>query len=596
MAATRTFSRLTNHGRRILQEDVSGVKPVKKNVAIVEERFKPFRCDVAGYTKKFLGFTPWLGMNDSPGQAELFQDISESVQKQLAKDESAIRIFRVESGHGLGKTRGVGAISNWFFDCFAPAVIITTAPSSDQVKYLLWRDIKELRAKAKEPLPGRVLPDSPMMRKSPTHFAIGRTTSDSGGKGTTRMQGVHAPYLLFILDEAEGVPKFFFDAVNAMMTGGTVVICILIGNPQTRSSEFYRWGKKRGVKNYRWSAHNFPNVALGKEIIPGGTTRTWVCNMVAEHCEVVGTHDEDEMTFTLPYMVVSEEGEEMPPGTIFKPDTEYMFRVMGVAPINSAMRSLISVGAYEAAKKRKVEPTAGDIRNCRIGIDAARFGDDRGTVYVNHKLCIRRAGSIFRQETSEYIEIARVAALRAIAEGAQSVHIRVDGTGGFGAGIVDGLRNDYELNSIEDFRVFEVHFASAGTDPDGFSNIITQCYSEAGKTIKGIHIINPPEELEADLTDRLVTFVNRHGRTVKQLEPKEAFRKRNMERSPDDGDGFVLAAAPDLCFFATPESASPTIMSIPQQTETVRTHPSYDSEGRFIPPIRVPTRPIRWMY
>ncbi len=39
--------------------------------------------------------------------------------------------------------------------------------------------------------------------------------------------------------------------------------------------------------------------------------------------------------------------------------------------------------------------------------------------------------------------------------------------------------------------------------------------------------------------------MNRSGVAVKKLEDKDAFRKR-VKRSPDDGDGFVLAVAPDV--------------------------------------------------
>jgi hypothetical protein len=34
---------------------------------------------------------------------------------------------------------------------------------------------------------------------------------------------------------------------------------------------------------------------------------------------------------------------------------------------------------------------------------------------------------------------------------------------------------------------------------------------------------------------------------VKKLEEKKKFKKR-MKRSPDDGDGFVMAVAPDFLF------------------------------------------------
>jgi hypothetical protein len=61
--------------------------------------------------------------------------------------------------------------------------------------------------------------------------------------------------------------------------------------------------------------------------------------------------------------------------------------------------------------------------------------------------------------------------------------------------------------------------------------------------------VSPPEELQADLCERLYDWRNARGKDVKRLESKEEFRKRLIPpRSPDDGDGFVLAVASDRLF------------------------------------------------
>lgn len=513
--------------------------------------FDKFKTDPIGYVERHLGFSPWAGRNGKPGQRELYQDIAESVEKQLAGIPT-IRIFRVEAGHGLGKTWGCAGLVNWFFDCFAPSVTITTAPSKEQVDLLLWKDIKTQR-KGKT-LGGRVLPSESRMERSENHFAIGRTTSDSGGKGTNRAQGQHNEYSMFVLDEAEGVPKFFFEAVEAMMTGGRVVIVILIANPQTRTSEFFKWGRRSDVKSYRFSLLDFPNVLDGAPTVPGGTNRDWVSERLGRWCEVVSEHDEALYTFELPFDAEMLDGTVFPGGTIFQPSGEFQFRVMGVPPSHDALRSFVSGGVYEAAKVRAVEPTPEDVRCCRIGVDVARFGMDRGTVWKRHEARVRRTGSLHRQETDDYVKAVKDAAMEAVARRATSVHVRVDGTGGFGAGVIDALRKDSDLRKLPDFKVFEVHFASSAHDRDAFDNIITECYYHAGESLKGLRLEGAPEELEADLCDRLFEYVNKSGKTLKRLEPKENFRKRHKSsehpdgRSPDDGDGVALAIAPDFVF------------------------------------------------
>jgi hypothetical protein len=94
-----------------------------------------YRTDPIGYVEKELHVTPWSGRSKK-GQRELFADIGESVRKQLA-GEPAIRIFRVEAGHGVGKTFGAAGLVNWFFDAFAPSITMTTAPTKPQVVKLL---------------------------------------------------------------------------------------------------------------------------------------------------------------------------------------------------------------------------------------------------------------------------------------------------------------------------------------------------------------------------------------------------------------------------------------------------------------------------
>ena len=475
-----------------------------------------------------LNVHPWAGRNHK-GQLELIQDIADSVRRQIAGEENVPKIFRVEAGHGVGKTFISAAVVNWFFDSYAPSITITTAPTKDQVELLLWKDIKSQRSG--KGLPGRVLPGTPRMEKAPNHWAIGRTTSDNGGQGTARAQGQHAEYMLFICDEAEGVPKFQFDAINAMMTGGRVMIWLLIANPQTQGSEFYKLGKRPGVMNYRLSLLDFPNVLDGTDTVPGGTSREWVDGMIDSHCEPVPAHNEDEYTFEVPWR----------PGVIFRPDPEFQFRVMGVPPRNVALKSFTTPGAYEAALNRLLPLATPDV--VQIGVDVARFGNDYGKVYVYARGTLRLTASLSKLDTFAYVEAVR----RAVQEaGPGALSIRVDGTGGFGAGIIDLLRADEELQARAP-AIHEVQFGAAAHDPEKYADLVTNLYAEAAETLRGAQVLKAqvPTELEDDLVDRRFDYVNRQGRILRKLEQKDVFKKRHKGRSPDDGDGAVLALAPE---------------------------------------------------
>ena len=497
------------------------------------------------------------------------QDIGDSVRRQLAGDVYAPKTFRVDSAHGTGKTFIAAGLVNWFFDAFTPSVTITTAPTRDQVELLLWKDIKSQRKG--RGLPGRVLPETPRMVKAENHWAIGRTTSDAGGQGTARAQGQHAKFMLFVVDEAEGVPAYQFDAINAMMTGGVVMIWLLIANPQTRTSAFHKLGKQPGVQNYQFSLLDFPNVVEGTDVVPGGTSRAWLNKMIFKHCEVASQHDPDRLTFEVDWPVLAE-GEDLshPPGTIFVPDAEFQFRALGVAPSTNAGDALISTARYEAATERL--PLAGvSTEHAQIGVDCARFGSDAGNVYLYQGLTLTREAELRQVDDWRYAGEMKRAAFKALERGAKRISFRVDGTGGYGSGKIDIAKADLEL--IESAQaagcqlVFhEVQFNGVPRESEKYADLATQLYGDAAEALLLASIPETPEHLQADLTERRTRFVARnekeHRRYVRRLETKDEFKARiRPPRSPDDGDGAALALADEATVTALKPRPEGTVVN-----------------------------------
>lgn len=529
--------------------------------------FTEYQTDPVRYAREILDFHPWSGCNGNPGQLEIFQDIGESVRLQLA-GLPATKVFRVEAGHGVGKTSGAAVIVNWFFDSFAPSVTITTAPTDEQVKLLLWKDIKAFRRG--RGLPGKVLPQEARMYRSEDWFAIGRTTSDAGGKGTARMQGQHVQYLLYVIDEAEGVADFVFGAIEGMMTGGTVVIVLMLANPQSRTSAFYKKGKEPGVGNYRLSVLDHPNVVAGSEVVPGATRREWATERILRWCDPVERHFEDEFTFAVAFPVG-----EHPPGTIFKPNAEFCFRVLGVPPADLTGRVFVSSGRYEAATKRSI-PDDADAEFATIGVDVARFGADKGAVYGLHRKVARKARSIDKDDSFGYWNAVKDLAKEYAAAGARKLSVRFDGTGGYGGGPIDLVKADEDLKRIfsSGFSVHEVHFGGKAHAAETYADIATEMYAEAAETLRGICLRDVPGFLEEDLTERTFKFVNRSGIALKKLQDKEEFRTKH-KRSPDDGDGFVLAVAPEFLFkLPEPEVREASVKTNPLAQPTTR-NPSH---------------------
>jgi len=548
--------------RRLLRHDLP---------SLPDEGKARYQFEPAAYISDKLGWEPWAGDEAHPGQVEILDAYVRALQQQHERDayengEKTVdqlqywkpgdviqNWLRLEGGHNTGKTKVAAAIVSHFFDHFNPSVTYTYAPSWEQIHDLLWKEIKDDRDG--KSLAGRVL-DSCEIKDSAKHFAKGRATDNSSGKGRERSHGQHEKYQLFVLDEAEGIPDFLYDALPGMTSGG-ISIVILLANPRTRTSRFHKLAALSYVVNFRLSCLYHPNVLSDREIVPGAVRRSYVLKTIEEHCETVDEHDEDNHTFTLPWE----------PAIIYKPDSECMFTVLGIAPANSGLRCFVPTGRFEAASNRK--PISQEPHKARMGLDCQRDGTDFGRLYVRHDGAAWLAESFQTENTYEYSDGVKKVALdlkrksarlqsnpsdwKSIRnQGITSLHIRVDAGGGFGAGPADRLRREQDLiDAFPDFQVIEVHFGSSAKDAEKYFDKITEITADAAESLKGLAILNASALLEQDLTERLYDWRNVAGKEPKKLEKKDEFRKRHSGRSPDDGDGFVLAVAGEGLFTAS---------------------------------------------
>lgn len=547
-----------------IAEAVEGMTPAEKQefFALIKPQLGDYQYEPAAYIREQLGWEPWGGSDGHPGQLEIIDAYTLALRQQHERDafqqgeiseadlvwwqpgQVIKNQIRLEAGHTVGKTKLASGLVSHFFDCFVPSIIYTYAPTWEQVHDLLWKEIKSDRKD--KGLTGRVLETCEIKTEEAAHFAKGRATNDAGGKGTERAQGQHGKYLMFVLDEAEGVADFVYNAVDSMKSGG-ISIVLMLANPRTRSSRFHKARLLAPVQSFRMSCIWHPNVLAGREIVPGAVRRDYVRDMIEKHCQIVAEHSEDDHTFELPFEVTV--GDTFyAPGTIYKPNAEFLFRVLGIAPANLADNALITVGRYDAACQR-VTPIAVDPKRARIGVDVARFGKDAGTAYISFAGCVWRSRQFWQLDSNDYFASIKQDALELPAS-VVSLHIRVDGGGGFGSGVIDKLKIDHDLiTRFPDFEVIEVHFNGSAHDQASYLDIATEMYAETAESLKGICVIDPPETLEADLCERLYGWRNLAGVAVKKLESKDEFRKpTRVGRSPDDGDGFVLAVAPDFCF------------------------------------------------
>lgn len=139
----------------------------------------------------------------------------------------------VRSCHEIGKSFVAATAVCWWLDVHPPgtAFVLTSAPTGDQVKAILWREINKLHSRGT--LKGRV---------NQTEWYLGNEMVALGRKpnehNPTAMQGVHARYFLVVLDEASGIPATLWNAASTLAAnehGRTLAI----GNPDIPIGDFF---------------------------------------------------------------------------------------------------------------------------------------------------------------------------------------------------------------------------------------------------------------------------------------------------------------------------------------------------------------------
>lgn len=161
-----------------------------------------------------------------------------------------------------------------------------------------------------------------------------------------------------------------------------------------------------------------------------------------------------------------------------------------------------------------------------IGVDVARGGGDRTSVYKRHGLKVVDYWSTkekmrFDDLGDKIIDIA----------GSKFDLIRVDDTG-LGCGLTDELERRLGRS-----RVQGVNFASKeGIDKNKYPDLISSMYFEFEKILDEVQLPNDPDLLK-ELSTRRYHYKN--TKKVRQIESKDDFKKR-YKRSPDLADALLL--------------------------------------------------------
>jgi hypothetical protein len=346
---------------------------VIKNVLENNQSKEKYQNDPVGYCEDVFG-----------------EQYTDDIKKMMESVRDNV-VTVVESCNGPGKTHGAASVAGWFFDVFEDSQVYTlAAPPEDNLKKLLWGEIEALIAKHPKVFSQYRHNVLNLIRNSKS-FLTGVTIPTSGTEAQrqAKFSGKHAPRLLFIVDEGDGVPPEVYRGIESCMSGGYVRLLIL-ENPRAEAGPVYQMVRDGKANVIRISAFNHPNVITGENLIPGAVDRETTVRRINQWCRKLKEEEiPDTECFELPDFLVgvvaySQKGIPYPPleaGLYKITDPAFSYMVLGVYPAQS-VNQLISKEWTAAARSRwdyyvskfGEVPPRGAIGV--MGMDVAEFGND----------------------------------------------------------------------------------------------------------------------------------------------------------------------------------------------------------------------------
>jgi hypothetical protein len=435
-------------------------------------------------------------------QAWVKDRLGQSVWSKQAEIMESVRDNRktaVRSCHSSGKSHVASLIVSWWLDAHPPgeAFVVTTAPTTAQVRAILWRYIRRLHKQNN--LPGRVnqvewLIDEELV-------AFGRKPADTD---EAAFVGIHAPYVLCVLDEACGVPESLWVGAEAITTGPWCRI-LAIGNPDNAATHFYKVSQPgsgwNAIKISAFDTPNFTGEAVPEKVAVSLISSEWV--------------EEKKLEW----------GEE---------NALYNSKVLGEFTLDSADTVVRSTDVAACALDTEAVYSPADLSPVELGVDVGGGLDE--TVVRERRGVL--AGREWRIRTDRPEKIAPLV-LKAIRESGATA-VKIDSIG-VGFGVIGELRNAASRGEHA-ARVVGVNVAENPRDKKKFANLRAEMWWTIGRELSeqggwDLSRMDNGQVTQAQLLQPRWDLDSK-GRIL--VEPKDKIRQR-AGRSPDNADALLLA-------------------------------------------------------
>jgi len=411
-----------------------------------------------------------------------------SKQAEIARSVIEHRHTAVRACHDSGKSFIAARAACWWIDVHPPreAFVVTTAPTAAQVRAILWREMHQ--AHARGGLPGKMNQTEWLMDGE--LVAYGRRPSDFDDAA---FQGIHARYVLVILDEASGIPESIWTAAETLIANEGCRL-LAIGNPVDPNGDFAKACRPGSGWNVigisAFETPNFTNEEVPDALRPLLVSPTWV---------------EERKGW----------GEGSPLWTA---------KILGEFPDESD-DDLIPLSWVQRARERELAPD-GEIS---LGVDVARAGSSETVIMLRRgpvARCVQaRTGQDTMRTAGEVIRALRT-------HGAEIAKVDEVGVGG---GVVDRLRE-------QKIPVVGITGGARPKNPRRFANLRAESYWALRELFElGAIDIDPEDDVLAEQLCSIRHAPDSTGRT--RIESKEAMRARGLP-SPDRADALALSFIP----------------------------------------------------
>ena len=416
----------------------------------------------------------------------------------------------IQSGQGTGKTFFAALCILYFLTVFPNPKIPCTSTSANQLKAVLWAEIRKLMRKSKkvknadgsdafttileEILEWQTEKVFLKAKGGSEWFAVARTINTKAGESeqAETLSGFHEDFMFIVVDEASGIPEPVFKPLEGVLTG-KLNLMLIIYNP-TRATGFALESQQSDAKRWVRTKWN------------------------AEDSEMVTRHHIQSM--------LEKYGRESNP---------YRIRILGLPPVSSS-DDLIPWDWIEDAIRSDIEPF--ELSPVIKGLDCGGGGD-------MSVIATRKGNYIYdfkRKSTQDSTEVMGWALTDLDKDEADAMIVDAVGIGHGVYWILFEKRKD---------KVHSISGQGRSNNPDVTFNKRAECYWRLREQFEK-RTIRIPDDLELKSQLGSIKFKYTSSGAIQILRKEQI--KKVIGHSPDEADALAISYALPDSYFMKPQA------------------------------------------